>query len=258
QVVFPWFFFTDSSLIGRAILSLGILGGVSICFGRFSRRWLIYVWVVLCSLQARNPLVVHAGDGWLRILVFLAALLPLDREQLIKVSAGKMNSQLVESPYAFLVIGQLVLIYFVAGASKLWNGWWDGRGIYNAFHLLIYAKSLAKYIREWPTEVLSIFNWMILIMELVISHLLWCSGKWWRFRIIAILVFLIFHLSCLFVLELGFLPWVGIIHLLLLFPSQFWDLLPDWFSVEEQATDLAFSQGQRALISLVYFLFLSL
>src|SRR3954466_4118918 len=59
------------------IFGVGALAALALLVGYRTRLVSVIVWVVMLSIQYRNPLLYTAGDGLLRLLLFWGMFLPL-------------------------------------------------------------------------------------------------------------------------------------------------------------------------------------
>ena len=89
-------------------------------------------WLLLTSLHARNPMLLHSGDYLLRILFFWSLFLPLGArfslDRLLHPSSEKLPARVFSAGSAALLI-QVFLVYAFAAHAKWINAdWLAGRG----------------------------------------------------------------------------------------------------------------------------------
>ena len=80
-----------SSLFQAMLFLVAAIAAFALMLGYRSRLASVVSWVLLFSLQTRNPLVNNGGDMLLRALLFWAMFLPLDQCWSLKPNAAHSN-----------------------------------------------------------------------------------------------------------------------------------------------------------------------
>lgn len=119
--------------VGAAVAALGLL------LGYRTRLMTLIVWVMVVSIQLRNPLLLNAGDTLLRLLLFWGIFLPLGARWSID---RKRESGLARRPTQYLSIAtmglllQIAFMYWFTAALKTGRPWRaDGTALYYALGL---------------------------------------------------------------------------------------------------------------------------
>lgn len=193
------------------------------------RTWLATFasWALLGSLQLRNPYILDGGDYVLRVLLFWSLFVPLNRCWSVdarRALTGPPVSPTVLSVGTAAIFLQIGLIYFFAGAIKvLGSEWRDGTAVYWVANHEYWARPLAAWISTLPTLVLHVFTYGVLALEIVGSLLLFAPMWTHRFRMLAVGLFLLFHLATGLSIELGLFPLISSAGLILFVPARWWD-----------------------------------
>ena len=101
------------------------VAAVSLLFGVYPRSAVLVSWVLLVSLDNRQPLVISGADMILRLLLFWALFLPLVHGSKASRGAASSDEWRIEcSPASVALLIQVVLIYGFGGIHKLLDPAW--------------------------------------------------------------------------------------------------------------------------------------
>jgi hypothetical protein len=202
--------------------------GVMLLVGYRTRLATAASWLLLISLQARNPLVNHAGDVVLRLLLFwsmflpLGACLSLDR---LRDTSGSPLPRAVCSPASAALLLQVALLYFFTGLLKdhpIWRS--EGSAVWYALSLEEFSTEFGRHLLDYPS-LLTFLTFATIGLELIGPFLpfvpFWNAG----FRLIAVTMFVGFHLGLLVSMRLGIFPYVCWVAWLPFLPGRFWDFV---------------------------------
>lgn len=202
------------------LFGMAILAAVCILLGYFTRLALLISWVLLISLQNRNQLLLNGGDVLLRMLLLWSIFLPLENHFSLR------KSKEPESLYAIPALAftlQLFFVYFSASVLKSQGVWQQGIAIERILshqHLLSsLGKSFFGISAKW-----SFLNYLILYAQTFIPFLLFVDGFKYRLRSLALAFLFLFHLAIALFFDLGIFPYVNMVALIGLIPSE-------WFGV---------------------------
>jgi hypothetical protein len=232
----------------RARLSLHLLGGstwfeallfalAGACAAALALGWRTRVatvasFVLLQSLQARNPLVDHGGDNVLRVMLFWSMFLPLGAAWSFDAARRRARGESalgrhVRSMAAIAIRLQLCYVYWFTALLKTAPSWHAERSaIARALHLDHLVTPFGQLLLDYP-RLLEVATVLTLWLELLGPLLVWVPVLLGPTRFVAVLVFVQFHLVGLgAALELGTFPWVCAVSWLLFLPTWFWDRLP--------------------------------
>ncbi len=212
---------SGSWTVQMALFLVAILFATTLTFGYRTRLSAVVSWVLITSMQARNPLVAHGGDNVLRVLLFWSMFLPLDgpREEF-----DRRRGVLHLSPAGVGLIFQVCAVYWFAFAEKLDPIWLTERSaVYYALHLDMFATPLGAWVRDSPelTRLLTVATIGLEFLGplLAISPLLTS-----QLRLVAVVSFIGFHLGLALTMRLGTFPWICSAAWLAFLPSEVWRL----------------------------------
>ena len=206
------------------LFALAAVFAALLTLGVWTRVATIVSWVLLVSIQERNPLVINGGDVLLRMLLLWAIFLPLDRRWSLARKHRKMDSStpVVASVASAAILVQLALMYWTSGYFKYNGAWLSSDTLYRILQSDCYAKPLAYVLVEYPSLV-SLTTMAVLWSELILPPLLF-SPVWTKaIRLFAIVWFAGFHLGIDLALTVGLFSYVSWIAWLLFVPSSVWD-----------------------------------
>jgi hypothetical protein len=192
--------------------------------GRFTRVVAVVSWILLVSLQARNPLVLNFGDAVLRVCLFWALFLPLgSRWSLDAARASAPDPRPVCSVASAGFLLQVCFLYFFTAVAKSGPDWHEsGLALYYALQLDWLALPPALWLRDQLLAT-KLLTWATLVFEYVGPFLL--LMPLWPIRVFAVLGFWALHLGISATLRLGLFPWIDITVLAAFLPRQVWDTL---------------------------------
>ena len=187
-------------------------------------------WLFLLSLHNRNNTILNGGDTWLRLTLFWAMFVPwarywsLDSSVSLKDETEEETSCFGVSSLAF--VGQVFLVYLFAGLYKTGSSWWTDAS----------AVKLTMMANEWSGEWAYYLLYYPGFMEWLTRSVFWLElfGPWLLFTPIAfgpvrtflVCSFFSFHFGLYLFMELGFFPVVGMVCVLSLLPTWFWERKP--------------------------------
>lgn len=179
-------------------------------------------WLLLASLDARNPLVLNHGDELLKILLFWSIFVPLSSGQ--RMSSNGAPRRHLSAFTAALTI-QVCIVYFFGALLKSDSAWRvSGTAIYSALSLEQLSTGLGRELLNWP-GLLRMATLFVYYLELLGPLLLFVPWQNRRIREAAIVLFVAVHLGIAATMNLGLFPWVSILGWVLILPSETLDLL---------------------------------
>jgi hypothetical protein len=213
------------SPLGQAIL-LGVtaLAALALLVGSRTRWAALATWVLLASMQARNPHVVNAGDTLVLVTLFFGLFLPLGERW--SLDARRRGSPPPDAPVvSAATVGlllQIVVVYVSNLGFKLSTDLWlEGDAVAHAFAFDDYTVFLGDALAEGDA-FLAAANWAWLA-ALVAAPLLIALTGWARGALVA--VFAGLHVGMMATLWLGVFPLVAVAALLVFVPAEAWDHL---------------------------------
>jgi hypothetical protein len=189
-----------------------IVAGTFLFFNVFPRAAAFVAFVLLVSVHNRNPFVLYGGDSLLRLGLFWSVLLPVPKGKTVRFCNIATFGALV----------QLCLLYGFAGFLKSWDEWAVHKTVLqDVFTNPIYARPWAPFFLEFP-QLLQSLSFLVIVLERVgwIFFIFpWATAM---FRIWAFFVFVGLQIGLGLFLNLQFFPYINIVFLLILLPSEIW------------------------------------
>ncbi|WP_336358193.1 HTTM domain-containing protein [Haloarcula sp. CGMCC 1.6347] len=214
--------FSGTVWLPLVALGLTALAGLALVVGYRPRLSAGVAFVLLVSIQLRNPVVLNAGDTLFRRLLFWSLLLPL--------GCGWENGSPESAPTRVATAGtagillQVLAVYVTNGLMKLRGTYWHrGTAVRYVFQLDHLTVRLGDVVAGWDLALV-LGNWLWLAL-LAGSPLLLIWTGWYRTGLVA--AFVTAHVCMAFSFLLGVFPLVSILGLVLFLPTPFWDALAD-------------------------------
>jgi hypothetical protein len=185
--------------------------------------------LLLISLHARNPIVLHGGDNLLRVLLFWGVFLPLEEcfsiDSLLRPSGPRPHPRVASVATAALIL-QVCFVYWFSVLLKSDPVWrTEGTAVYYALSIEQFATPWGRQLLGYP-DLLRLLTFATLGIEAIGPALLFLPWGRGPIRTLVVAAFVGFHLFGLgLALELGNFPYVCAVAWLALLPSWFWDRL---------------------------------
>lgn len=228
----PWRWslaFLDGSVaFGAAVFALAALAAVALLVGYRTRIAIVLVWVLMLSIQVRNPLVLSGADTLLRLLLFWGMLLPLGAVWSVDRARGSSPGPRSMRVLSFATAGlglQIAFMYWFTVILKSGSEWREsGTALFYALR----AEQLTTPFGEWAqqfTSLLQALTFATIVVE-VAAPLLLFSPLWTaRARMVAIVALIGMHLGIMLTMNIGIFPWTSAFCMLAFLPAPFWDAL---------------------------------
>jgi hypothetical protein len=214
---------TGNKFVVIGVFLVGILLSIFLIIG-YRIKWVIFFsWIILISIQNRNPLITNAGDTILHLLLFWCFFLPVGNKFSIDKNKNSNFSSINISIPCYALIIQIIIVYFFSALYKddlVWVN--EGSAMYYALNIDQVVTPFGKSLLEYPTllKVLSIFSYYL---ELLGPFLILIPLYTKIFRWIAIVLFMSFHFLTMLLFDLGVFSFIGMATWLLFIPKEFWD-----------------------------------
>ena len=127
-------FLSGSSGFQGMLFVLAGFCALALLAGWHARLAAILSWVLLVSLHARMPLVLNAGDSYLRLLLFWSVFLPLGKAWSLDAlrrpqsPAGGAETPALSVAGAAILL-QVCIVYWYSGLAKLNEVWLGGNAM---------------------------------------------------------------------------------------------------------------------------------
>jgi hypothetical protein len=198
----------------------------ALLLGYHTRLATLASWVLLVSLQNRNPMIGQGGDDLLRMLLFWGFFLPWGR-----VWSRDARNQPLPASYDYCsaatvaYIVQLALLYWCTAILKSGREWThDGTALYYALSLDQLLLPAGRLLYPHP-DLLRFLTFATWYTELLLPFALFIPFRvaWWRFLVIGVLT--AFHIGISLTLFVGIFFIINFVSLLGLLPPVALDWL---------------------------------
>jgi hypothetical protein len=258
EVLSPWAFslnlmngqpfFQALLFVAAALAALGMLVGYR------TRLMTIVVWVLLLSIQWRNPLVGGADGPLLRLLLFWSMFLPLgaywsvDRTQ--EAAPRRLSTRFLSVATVGLFL-QIAFVYWFTAALKSGPEWRvDGTAIYYALSIDQIAKPIGHFLLNFP-ELLTLMTFATFALEALGPMFLFFPFFTGPVRTAAVFAFMSLHFGIWLTMDIGIFPWISAFCMVCFLPSWFWEkatklraALPERLDVVRRLQDLVAGLGR--------------
>ena len=217
---------SGSPVVCGLLFAVAGLSAVLLALGWKTRAVTVLSWVLLTSIQNRNPLVCHSGDDVLRLTLFWSMFLPLGA-WFSWDARGRPGASRVYGPGSVcFVLQALFLFAFLLDHKLLGHAWVDGTAVSDAVSVLQYQRPLGGWIYLHP-QVARVLTYVVLVTQGLTPALLLLPGPgpWPRLGAIALTVATQVGFGLAF--RLGLFPWVTTVLMVGFLPPAAWRSAPD-------------------------------
>ncbi|WP_043768599.1 DCC1-like thiol-disulfide oxidoreductase family protein [Algiphilus aromaticivorans] len=209
-----------------ALIVAAWLAAAAFTLGWRTRAATIALFVLVASIQSRNPLILIGGDILIMALLLWSLFLPMATRwsaDAALASTPPPVSNRHRSPAAFALLVQVVSVYFFSAVLKHGDAWWpDGTAVYYALELERYATALGRWLQGFP-DITQALSYFVYFLEWGAPLLVFAPLATRAFRLLAFALLMLMHLGFLLCLELGHFPWVSFAALMALTTPALWD-----------------------------------
>lgn len=208
------------------IFGVGAVAALGMLIGYRTRLTTVVAWVILLSIQSRNPMVLNAGDTLLRLLLFWSMFLPLGAywsvDRALKASPPRLAMRFVSLATVGLFL-QIAFMYWFTAILKSGDEWRvDGTALYVALNLDSIARPLGTYLTQFPA-LLKVLTFGTLGLEAFGPLLLFFPFFTGPVRTATVLAFMSLHYGIWSTMEIGLFPFTSALCMVCFLPSWFWD-----------------------------------
>lgn len=196
--------------------------------GYRTRLMTVLSWVMLVSLQMRNPMILSGEDNLLVLLLFWSMFLPIGARYSIDAAldnnAGTHPNRFVSIASAALLI-QGMSMYLFSALLKSDARWVpDGTAVYFALQLDYLVTPLALWFRQFEA-LLHGLTYYVWGLELIGPLLLFSPILLRPLRAVLQLAFMSMHFGFFLFLQIGLFPFISILMNLTFTQGWVWDWL---------------------------------
>ncbi|EGG22493.1 hypothetical protein DFA_04621 [Cavenderia fasciculata] len=234
------------------------LVNIVICFsvmiGYRSRLSMFLHYIFVLSLQARNNIVGHGGDVYMRVISYFAFFLPIGsvwsidsafKRNVLRRETKKYN---ITNFASFAIILQIFFLYVFSYVHKTGDEW---RKDYTATYFALQL----DYFRTFAAEFALNFPVLLKFMTVGVLYyegfgILLCLSPVWTapLKIIGALGFFMLHVGFGLFMRLGIFSPICATGSLLLFPTYLWDKIMDRVRTKERCDFQIYYNGRPGYI----------
>lgn len=207
------------------LFSVAAIAAVALLLGYRTRTATIVSWILLISVQHRQPLIDTGADVILRLLLFWSIFLPLSGAPSLDRKRRGPDVRHVElSPASVALLVQILLIYAFAMIFKLTDpAWAQLTAVEDAMHVEGVATAFGRELVAHPA-LLRVATAMTLVIELVLPLLAFSPWKTAQLRLAIVPSMWAFHLFGVGgTMNLGLFEFIMALVWIPFIPSLFWD-----------------------------------
>ncbi len=207
-----------------AVLALALLVGFQ------TRLATIGSWLMLVSIHHRVPAILSGGELLLRMLLFWAMFLPLQRvwslDEWRARRRGHIRGPNEGSPELSVasaaILLQLALMYFFSAIAKTNGQWLHGEALAGSLQNDFFASPRAAWLLSFP-RLLTLLTWGTLLLEWLVPFLFFSPRANAPLRLVTIALLAAMHVGIAVFLEVGLFSFISLAGLSLFLPAAFWD-----------------------------------
>ena len=209
-----------------ALGALAIVAAIAMTVGFHTRVASIVSWVLLVSLQNRNPFVYHSGDDLLRLVLFWGMFLPLGARWSVdarrRPSVSACATQFVSIGTVGLFLQLLYLFLFLFDHKLMGTAWRNGTAVYDAISVEQYRSAFGGVLLTFPA-ILPFLTYAVLIQQGITVALMSAPILLGPLRVLAVLGVITTQVGFGLCFNLGTFPWITTFAMLAVLPSSFWE-----------------------------------
>ncbi len=205
------------------LFAISAIAAICVTIGWKTRIATVILWVLVASVQTRNPLINTSGDTLLKMLLFWSMFLPTAAVWSIDSFRTRPPRRLWLANFATAgIILQLCYMYWFTGIAKCNEVWYRGEALHYVLQLEIYAKDFATTLAS-SSWMMKLASWATLVSELFFPALLFLPFFTSRFRWLNIATFWCFHFMIFLSMEIGLFSFISMAGWLPLIPASIWE-----------------------------------
>lgn len=214
--------FLSGSVVWSACLAgATLIAAALLVVGTRTRLVSVATWLLVGSLQVRNPLVGYGGDLLLRLVLFWAMFLPLGGAFARDVRrTGSATPPAVVPSLAYTL--QLACLYAFSGSFKTSPGWRGGKALAMALVDPTWSRGIFGSDPTAVPLVGPLVGSAIPFLEVMGAVLLVVSVTRPRLRLGLLVALGLFHVGTAVVFAIHLFPWICLVALVPLLPSSVW------------------------------------
>jgi len=211
------------------VFILTALSALAMMLGYRTRVATILCWVLLISIQVRNPIVLSGADIVYRLLLFWAMFLPLGArwsvDQLHRAPAMPAGDEkAICSVGSLALLLQVLFIYFFAALLKDHPYWHtEGLAMFYAFSHQFFNTPVSRWLLQYP-DTLRGLSFAVYYIELLVPWIAFIPFWNGPLRTFTAFFFIFFHIVGIgLTLHVEQFLWICSVAWIPFLPTWFWD-----------------------------------
>ena len=212
-----------------ALLIVHLASAGCVLIGYRTQVAIFLCWALLCSLQTRNPVILHSGDLAIRLFCFWGMFLPLGARWSLDEVRGRIrtfnSNGKVSTASSLGILVQICLIYWMGALLKEGVEWRrDGTAVFYALSLDQFVSQTGRYLLHFPElcRIATFGTWWFEVVGPILALLTFRAPFW---RLLIVLAFVSFHLALGISFRLGPFAATMLSAWMLFLPSKFWNVI---------------------------------
>lgn len=250
-----WTWLGGNSAFSLFLFASGLLASVMLMIGKHTRLMAAVCWVVLLSVQNRNPILYQGGDDMLRIVLFWYIWLPAHKAPngaMYKVTGWAVTALLLQS----------LCPLFFSGLYKGTLEWWsEGTAFYYALQLDQLTRHPGLWLRDYPAITI-VLTRLVYLAELLVLPVFLMSVFKEGLRTAVFITMAMFSVGIATFFMIGLFPLCIFACSVLFIPTSFWQkivpLPADIVYHKEQGMVIAWTKQFILLFAMVLVLWWNL
>lgn len=225
---------------------INVICVVLLLIGYRTRLFTFICWLLLVSLQNRNPFILQGGDDLLRITLLWGIFLPWGERYSIKKNSSYPNKYFSIATIGFIAL--VCSVYFFSALLKTSSEWrTEGTAIYYALCLDQIRLPFGTFIHQFPT-LLKILTFLVFYIELISPLLIFIPFLPKKIKFFGVITIILLHFGISVSLYVGLFFIIGLVTLLGLFPDFAMDWIESKFIKPKQILPIAPIEPQPSII----------
>ena len=223
---------SGEALLQALLFAVAALSALGLLVGYRTRLMTLLVWLLILSIQWRNPLVDGAGETLLRMLLLWSMFLPLGAfwsvDRALKgTAARRWSTRFVSVATAGLFL-QIAFMYWFTALLKSGPEWRvEGTALYYALSIDQLATPIGTFLLHFPA-LLEVLTFATIGLEAFGPFLLFFPFFTGPVRTGAVLAFMSFQVGIWLTMPLGIFQALAVFCMVCFLPGWFWDKVTSW------------------------------
>lgn len=210
-----WTWFGINPAFSLFLFASGLLASVVLMIGKHTRLMTAVCWVVLLSVQNRNPILYQGGDDMLRMVLFWYIWLPVHKAPngvAYKITGWAVAALLLQSLYPL----------FFSGLYKGTLEWWsEGTAFYYALQLDQLTRHPGLWLRDYPAITI-VLTRLVYLAELLVLPVFLMSVFKEGIRTVVFVTMAMFSIGITTFFMIGLFPLCIFACSVLFIPTSIW------------------------------------